>query len=441
MKLVNYLPVAALVLLPCFAIVDARAQSVYWNAAGARSAGLGGIALPSSDDVLGAMAGNPAGLTYLQHPVAGVGGLAAFSRGSFSNVANTNTPMSATPSAGAFGAFATPLRGRRIFLGVAETPLVTAKSDWTYMDARGTAGASYGVQRNRSEILVERSTAALAISVNRRVSLGLTAGADYNRNLLHGVYVFQTQPVVKGLKTLLDLHTSGVGVNGGAGMVVEATSRLSVGVAWKSKSEIQSHGTATGNLGAQLAAAGLAARPDFAYNAAVHNTVPQSMLLTLHERVGNRWSLAAEGEWIAWKSAFRTLNVALTNGNNADVNGLLGSSSLNDSVPLFWKNQFPVRLGVERTLSETVTARAAFAHTNDSVPNSTVMPLTAAIFKDEITAGAGWHKGRAVIDGAYGFVPSHTAAVGTSLLQAGEYSNSRIRAGLQTVTLSAGYVF
>ncbi len=427
-------------LLAC--VASTPAQSVYWNSAGARAAAFGGIALPSSEGVLDAMSANPAGLTYLQHPVATVSGLAAFSRGSFSNSANTNAPMQASPSAAAYGAFGTPLPGHRFFLGLSETPLVTAKADWTYVDAPGTAGASYGLQRNRSEILVARSSAGLGINVNRRVSVGLTLGADYNRNLLHGVYIFQTQPVVQGLKTLLDLHTSGFAVNGGAGVLVQASSRLSVGAAWKSKSEIESHGSATGNLGVQLAAAGLGgARPDFAYNAAVHNTIPQSFLISLNQRVGNRWSLAAQGEWVGWNSAFRTLNVALTNGNNADVNGLLKSSSLNDSVPLYWKNQVPLRFGVQRSLGESLTARAGFAHTNGAVPASTIMPLTAAIFENQLTAGGGWHHGRAVLDAAYGFVPSKTVAVGTSALQAGEYSHSQIRAGLQTVTVSASYVF
>lgn len=433
---------ALLLSLAALPTLAAEAQSFYWNSASANSVALGGAYVPSSAGALDAIATNPAGLSELKRPVLNLSAAAEFARGSFSNSANTNAPMRTAPGVVPMGAFAMPIGKTHLTLGVAEMPELTTVSKWYYTDAPGTAGATYGFQENRSAILATRSAAAASYTFGSHVAIGATVGVDYNSNALHGPYIFQSQPVVKGLKTLLDLHTNGTGVNGSVGVLVNPSKHLRLGASWKSKTTIHSTGTATGNIGAQLIAAGLAgARPDFAYAAAVPVTLPQSATADVIWNVKPRWTVAFQGEWIDWKLAFNTLDVHLTQGNNADINGLLGSSSLNDGIPLDWKSQYPVRIGVERTVSESAVVRAGFAHTNNAVPASTVMPLTAAIFCNQISAGAGWHRGRLVLDGAYAYTPNATETTGVSLLQAGEYSHSRISVGLQTVTASASFVF
>jgi long-chain fatty acid transport protein len=212
-------------------------------------------------------------------------------------------------------------------------------------------------------------------------------------------------------------------------------------VAWKSRTIIDSTGTATGNIGVQLAAAGLAARPDFAYTAAVHNVLPQSVIGHITWRVDSHWTAAFQTGWINWKNAFTTLPVALTNGTNADINGLLGTNTLNDGVPLDWKDQISFRGGVERLVTENVSVRGGFAHQNNPVPSSTLSPLTAAIMKDQLTTGLGYRHGRARFDLAYGFGFKGNASVGQSALKSGEYNNTRLGIGTQALTLNTSIQF
>jgi long-subunit fatty acid transport protein len=253
--------------------------------------------------------------------------------------------------------------------------------------------------------------------------------------------VFQSHPALAGLKTLLDLHTNGVCRNYGVGILASPSKKVQFGVAWKSRTVIDSEGTATGNIGAQLNAVGLAARPDFAYSAAVRNTLPQSVIGHIVWRVDPHWMVAFQTDWINWKDAFTTLPVALTNGNNADINGLLGTNKLNDGVPLDWKDQISVRGGVERLITESVSVRGGFAHGNNPVPSSTLSPLTAAIMKDQLTTGLGYRHGRARFDLAYGFGFKANASVGQSALKSGEYSNSQVGIGTQALTLNTSIQF
>lgn len=419
-----------------------QAQGFYWNAASAKAVGLGGIYVPSSTAPLDAMSSNPAGLSELKRPVLQFAATGIIARGTFTNAVNTNAAMQTSPGVAPSGAFGMPLSHSCFTLGVISLPELTSVSNWTYVDAPGTAGASYGLQQNRSAIVAIRSAVGLSASLHPNLSVGATIGVTYNSNTLHSPYIFQSQPVVRGLKTLLDLRTRGIGLNSSAGMLVRPSRRLQIGVGYRSATRLRTTGTATGNLGVQLAAAGLAgARPDFHYDAAVRNVLPQSVSVHAVVALSPRLSLVLGTDWVNWKRVFKILSVDLTNGTNADVNGLLKSSSLHDEVPLDWKNQFPVRVGLERSLGESMVARAGYVHTNSAVPASTTTPLTADIFTDQLSIGGGWHKRQLAIDAAYAFVPTAMSRTGNSKLLASEYNNSAVRVGTQSISLSTVIVF
>jgi long-chain fatty acid transport protein len=429
--------------LACGAIATGlHAQDFYSTTTSARSQAVGGVYIPSSSGALDALATNPAGLSTLTTRTLDLSVTAMFARGTFSNSVNQNSPLQDSPGVMPYGAFGMPIGHSRFTIGVGFLPELMSVSDWKYVDAPGAAGATYGLQTQKSAILAGRSVAAVSYSFNRAIAVGASIGVDYNSNTLDAPYIFQSHPALAGLKTLLDLHTNGVGTNYSFGIVASPTKRVQFGVAWKSRTTIDSDGTATGNIGAQLSAIGLgAARPDFAYDAHVRNVLPQSVIGHIVWKVDPRWTLAFQTNWVNWKDAFVTLPVALTNGNNADINGLLGTNTLNDGVPLHWKDALSFHGGVERSITESVTLRGGYAHGNSPVPNSTLSPLTAAIMKDQLTTGLGYRHGRARYDLGYGFGFQAHQSVGQSSLLSGEYSNSRVGIGTQALTLNTSFQF
>ena len=194
-------------------------------------------------------------------------------------------------------------------------------------------------------------------------------GLLYNRNTLHTPYVFQTQPVLRTAKTLLDVDTDGYGWNLQGGLRWRPIPALTLGAAYTSHSKIETDGTATGNAGVQFARLGLgAARPDFAYDAQVTNHFPQQVSVGAAWTGLPRWTFAAQFDWLDWSDAFDTLPVRLKNGNNADLNGLVGSSRLSDDTPLHWRDQYVGRVGVERLLGERFAVRAGYSYGNNPVP-------------------------------------------------------------------------
>jgi long-chain fatty acid transport protein len=419
----------------------AISASFFNDGASARSAGLGGAYLPADQSALDAMAINPAGLALLNARTLDLNFEGLFARGQFTNSVNKDGRIEGTAGLVPFGAFGAPIGSSRFTFGAGAMPELMNAAKWRYADAPGVGGASYGLQDNQAAILALRTAVGMGVYLGPRLSIGATFGAVYNSNTLQTPYVFQNHPALAGLKTLLDLHTNGIGYNGSFGVLARPTKRLQAGLAYKSRTTITSTGHATGNAANQFAALGIPFRPDFRYTAEVDNVLPQSLTANLIWEATRRLRLVAQADWIDWRRAFTSLPVKLTNGTNSDINGLLASSSLADSIPLHWKDQVVSRVGVERLVAENGVFRAGYAHTNSPVPNSTLTPLTAAITGNTLSAGAGYRHGRYRLDLAYALDLTAQQSVQQSALKSGEYNNSRVKVGTQSVSLSTSIWF
>ena len=169
--------------------------------------------------------------------------------------------------------------------------------------------------------------------------------------------------------------------------------------------------------------------------------LPQSVLAGVNWRVDGRWVFGLQGNWVNWNDAFTSLPVSLTNGTNSAINGLLGSTSIFDRVPLQWKDQYSIRGGVERLLTERLSILGGYVHSNNPVPASTLSPLTAAIMTNQFSTGLGYRHARWRFDLAYGVDPSNQESVAKSALLSGEYSNSSVRIGTQSLTLDTSFHF
>ncbi|MFN0100522.1 MAG: OmpP1/FadL family transporter [Bryobacteraceae bacterium] len=434
----------AVLLVPVLFLLpgSGRCEDFLRSGASARSAATGGAYLPGSDSPLDAMAINPAGLALLTGRVVEVSAAGMFARGRFVNSSNPAGRLSAQGLV-PYGAFGTPIGRGRIIIGFASTPELASAARWQYNDTPGgVGGVSYARTEHNSGILALRTSGGIGIYLGPKLQIGATLGSVYNSNKLETVYVFQNHPGLAGLKTTLDLRTSGIGWNGSVGVLARASKRLQLGAAWKSRTVVESKGTATGNAGEQFTQIGLGtARPDFRYDARVRNVFPKTVVVHGLWRINSSLRILAQGDWVNWKKAFINLPVSLTRGTNADINALLGTDVIEDSIPLHWRDQFTARVGIEKSWLENATLRAGYAHATNPVPASTLSPLTAAITRNTVSAGIGYTPGRYRFDLAYSIDPTATSRVGRSMLKSGEYSNSSISVGTQALILTTGIRF
>lgn len=434
-----------LALVSSLGISSAKAGDLY-NDADARSAALGGEAAGASGDLLAAMQANPAALSSLDRPELTVNLTGALLAGHF----DQNSRNSGLRDGGGFladGAIEIPApRQWPLRFGLAVVPDLTLQSSWRYLDQPGGLGGatSYGVADYHSRLLSLRTTAAVAWQVTPWLSLGGSAGFVYAQDQLKAPYIFQSQPVLAGFKTLLDLDADGFAPAFALGLQVHPLPALTLGLNYQPRVVVGATGRATGNAEAQLLALGggfALANPIFGYDVNVRTELPQRINAGAEWELAKNVRLVAGIDWINWADAFDQLQIHLSNGNNADINAVAGSSSLYDVVPLRWRDQFVYRAGFEFAFAPEFVARLGYSYGRSPVPNDTLTPLTAAIFEHTISSGLGFHHGRYHADFAYQWRLPAAQHVDQSILLDGEYSHSSTTVSAQVFQLTTGVEF
>lgn len=413
---------------------------------GARSMGMGGAVVASPGNALGALGGNPAGLSLLTGPEADAGFVGASAYGDFTSKTGQGGVLSSAFDFAPEGALAVPAPKMPLTIGIGVVPEIGLEAHWNYPDPPGGlgGGTTYGQQKDNSEIQELRVAIGLSVQITRQLSLGGSLGLDYNENLLQTPYIFQSQPVLRGFKTLLDLSSSGWGANGSAGILYRPIDSVAIGLSYQSRAIVKTHGEATGNASAQLNALGPAysgVGRDFHYDAEVDNTFPQIVSGGVAWKFLPGWEASVEMDWTDWADAFDTLPIKLSHGSNAQINALVGSSSLEENIPLHWKDRFSYRFGIERAITPSLFLRCGYAYSKSPVPSSTLTPLTAALPENTISAGAGYRWHWLEIDLAYQWDIPIGRHIGTSDLLDGEYSDSTVRDGIQWVGLTTSVRF
>jgi long-chain fatty acid transport protein len=412
------------------------AEGLLGAGVGARSMGMGGTEVATPGSALGALASNPAGLSLLTGLEVDGGFEGASAYGHFESKDGGTGVISQGLDIAPEGAIAVPVPKTPLALGVGVIPEMALAAHWNYPDPLGGLGglASYGQQRDNSEIEELRIAIGMSVAITRQLSIGGALGLNYNENLLQTPYIFQSQPVLRGFKTLLNLSTSGWGANGTAGLLYKPADTVSLALSYQSQTIIKTHGDASGNADAQLNALGpgfAGVGRDFHYDAEVDNTFPQLVSGGVAWKFLPKWEASVEVDWTGWSDAFDTLPVKLTNGSNAQINGLVGSRSLQDNIPLRWKDEFTYRIGVEREITSNILLRCGYAYSKSPVPGETLTPLTAALPEQTLSVGAGYHWRWLEVDVAYQWDLPVTRHIGTSSLADGEYSNSDTQVGAQ----------
>ncbi|MDA0687617.1 MAG: outer membrane protein transport protein [Proteobacteria bacterium] len=306
------------------------------------------------------------------------------------------------------------------------------QADFSFVDPAGTLGVSYGRQTHRSEFLIAKASGALSYQVTPELAVGISLEAHYNRNQLQAPYIFQSHPVLAGLKVLVDLDADDLQLGTSVGLVFTPQGDWSFNLAWSPEIDFSADGDISGNL-AQL---GLGIQETFNYKARVETGKPEKLILGASWQVADRVLLGLQYDRIQWSSVFRDLPIMLTEGSNGDLNAFLGENLITDVAPLNWRNQDTWHFGLQYLLPSGTLLRFGYEDSEVPVPSATITPMTAATLDRAITVGASIQLAGRDIDLAYRYSDSDRFNVGDSALLGGEYDNTSQTLNLHTVNLS-----
>lgn len=436
---------STLLLIPLSLTESSLAAGVFRDGYNAETAGRAGVSVVGSNTLLGSMSNNPASMGKLRQ----LGVEVNISVGSFNADFTDKESEShrSRISEGGLPAFAVawrPEKTPRLTLGLAVTPDIALQTKYDYTDpAGGLAGVSYGRQRHSTLFAAISANLNASYRVTDRLHVGASAGLIYNRNELRAPYIFQDQApgILPGFKALLDLQVQGIGYNTKIGFLYQLTDSVELGFSHRPKSVIHSDGYTRGNARAQLDQLGVANfNPELGFETAIDTRIPEVNTLGIAWQVDERTKLLFQGQWIENASAWDRLNIELSEGINADLNGLLGADGFTESTPLDWKDQFVFSLAASFPLGKELNGNLGISHTSSPVPADRLTPLTAAVSERVLAAGiSGIPAGGARLDLSYQYVADKNVRIDNSRLLGGEYSNTRFSLGGHWLNLSLSW--
>ena len=397
---------------------------------GTRAMGMANIT-GLSNDPLASLSGNPALLSYQPSSVQ-FSMVSIINDSSFTNVAGPNTAHDSGPNLVPDIAAVWSPSDSRFSLAAGVIVNSALKADYHYQDVPGTLGVSYGEQGHKAEYIVASATLGLAYEVNDRLSVGASLGLAVNRNRMKAPYIFQSHPVLGGLKVLVSLDTDDTGIISRLGMNYRINEDINFNVAYMFETNFVADGDIKGNL----SALGLGIEPEFLYDVEVSTGIPRNFSAGIDWRTSDDLKLGVQVDWINWKKSFDELPLRLRNGDNADLNTFLASDAIDDTAPLDWKDQYVIHLAGEYRYSDLMTLRAGYEHSNVTVPASTLAPMTGAILDHVISFGLGYRFDNFEMDLAYRWSINNSVNVEDSALLGLEYDNTRLRTGLHSLGIS-----
>ncbi|MBI9032210.1 outer membrane protein transport protein [bacterium] len=125
------------------------------------------------------------------------------------------------------------------------------------------------------------------------------------------------------------------------------------------------------------------------YDAEIEISWPQEVGIGFAYKANSQLLLGADFKWIGWKASMEEFKMKFNNGNNQNINTMMGSEDLEFAMPMDWEDQFVIALGAEYAINPMFDIRAGYNFGNNPVPEETVIPIFPAVVENHITMGLG----------------------------------------------------
>lgn len=286
-------------------------------------------------------------------------------------------------------------------------------------------------QALRSEIQTLNVNPSLAMRVNDRLSIGvgfsyqrlqaeLTNAVNYSAVVAQGVQ----QLVARGqlpAAAAPGIIAANAGLEGDArvrgddegwgfnvGVLFDLSDTTRIGLSYRSTIDYDVGGTITftppstisSPVGAGIvAAASAAGAPLSSGPVSVALKVPDSALLSLQQRIGDKFTLLGDVAWTGW-STVQELRVVRDTGVTVS------------QTPERWRDSFRYALGASYLMNQHLTLRAGAAYDNTPVPDATRTPRLPDSDRIWITTGVHWEPTDALLfDFGYAHLFSKTVSL------------------------------
>jgi len=267
----------------------------------------------------------------------------------------------------------------------------------------------------------------MAYRVTDRLTVGGTLGVGISHVELEGPHFLQSLPL-QGTPTLIDLQTNGAALAWSVGLQYQLTPATTVGLTYQSATSFHMDGDIRVDVPNPLLGSSY-------FDAELDLTWPRSLGLGVRHELCPHRIVSADVIWFDWTNAFDSLDLHLSDPANPAFEAAIGPT-LDEVIPLDWRDTVSVRVGYERHFGCHRVARVGYTYHRNPVPAGTLTPYLQTILEHTFSAGYGWRRGNWDVNLAYQYTFGSDVEVTTSDLVGGDYNGSRHEAQAHVLLIS-----
>ncbi len=279
----------------------------------------------------------------------------------------------------------------------------------------GPPGPLAGPQLYKSVGILIRLLPGISYQATERLRLGANLGLAVSHVELEGPYFINSAPFT-GTPTLLDLQSTGTALTWAGGLQYQATDRLVLAARYQSQNRFQNGGNA------RIFIPGLGSSN---YDMTMDIVWPRSVGGGFQYAIDPCRRLGVDVEWQQWSKAMNEIGLLFSDPSNPLFQQVAGPT-INESLPLQWKDNIVVKSGIEQDLGSGRTARIGYGYNSDAVVGRTTNPYLPTILQHYFTGGYSWRRCFWEHNVAYQYSFRPTMHIGTSSLAGGDFSNSSL---------------
>jgi long-subunit fatty acid transport protein len=298
---------------------------------------------------------------------------------------------------------------------------------------------SFGKQLYRSEASLMKILLSTSYRVNKKLSIGLSIGPAFHKVEFETPYSFQTGAFA-GTAVLADFESDDIGFSYTLGIQYKFLEKTIIGLTYVSESKATLRGDAQITLPAGAPGSALFTNLGAEYDLKSNFEWPRSIGFGISHQLGMSHRLSSDVVWFNWASAYDRIHFKLTEGDNAEFNGVFGPI-VNDVFPLDWNDTFALRFGYEYFYKgkEDDIFRFGYIFNENPIPHSTLTPLIPAILKHNFTFGYSHKWENWGINSAFEYVISDKEFVDTGIIIGNDFDNSSVKAKAYALTIGITY--
>jgi len=304
-------------------------------------------------------------------------------------------------------------------------------------------GFLYGRQKYASDASLTKILMAAGWQITDKWSVGLGVGPAYSKASFQELHFFQTGPLA-GAPVLIDMNGDDWAMAWNMGVQWRISESTTLGLAYVNQDRFHLSGDLDLRIDpAVIAGAGLPPLTNSTahYHAKCDFQWPQTLGIGIRHQFQTKHTFSTDIVWIDWSSAFDELTFKLSDGDNSDLNTAVGGSSVQDTIPLHWKDSYAFRLGYEYLLAPADTLRLGYSYNQNPVPDSTLTPIIPGILTHMVSFGYGHDWDNWALNAAYVYSFGPRQSVSTSEIIGGDYDQSSVKVSAHFLSAGIQYQF